>query len=186
MQSNLCIASVAPADRLVTPQQVVEVIAKSCPADAYRGQRVLVIVPDGTRTAPVGLVFRALHAAIGEATAQLDVMIALGTHQPMSEEAICQRLEISLDERCGLYRRVEFINHEWDNPAALREVGVIAAEEISRLTDGLFAMDVPVEVNRRVFDYDQIIIIGPVFPHEVVGFSGGNKYLVPGVAGPRI
>ena len=186
MQSNPCIASVAPANRLVTPQQVVEVIAKSCPADAYRGQRVLVIVPDGTRTAPVGLVFRALHAAIGEATARLDVMIALGTHQPMSEEAICQRLEISLDERRGLYRRVEFINHEWDNPAALREVGVIAAEEISRLTDGLFAMDVPVEVNRRVFDYDQIIIIGPVFPHEVVGFSGGNKYLFPGVAGPRI
>ncbi len=40
-------------------------------------------------------------------------------------------------------------------------------------------MDVPVEINKRVFDYDQLIIIGPVFPHEVVGFSGGNKYLVP-------
>jgi nickel-dependent lactate racemase len=47
-------------------------------------------------------------------------------------------------------------------------------------------MDVPVEVNKLVFDYDQVIIIGPVFPHEVVGFSGGNKYLFPGVAGPRI
>ena len=40
------------------------------------------------------------------------------------------------------------------------------------------------KVNRRLFDYDQIIIVGPVFPHEVVGFSGGNKYLFPGVAGP--
>ncbi len=47
-------------------------------------------------------------------------------------------------------------------------------------------MDVPVEINRLVFDYDQIIIIGPVFPHEVVGFSGGNKYLFPGVGGPEI
>ena len=47
-------------------------------------------------------------------------------------------------------------------------------------------MDVPVEINRRVFEYDQVVIIGPVFPHEVVGFSGGNKYLFPGVAGPRI
>ena len=47
-------------------------------------------------------------------------------------------------------------------------------------------MDVPVEVNRLLFDYDQILIIGPVFPHEVVGFSGGNKYLFPGVAGAEI
>jgi nickel-dependent lactate racemase len=47
-------------------------------------------------------------------------------------------------------------------------------------------MDVPVEVNRLLFEYDQIIIAGPVFPHEVVGFSGGNKYLFPGVGGPQI
>src|SRR5258708_26405758 len=47
-------------------------------------------------------------------------------------------------------------------------------------------MDVPVEINAKVFDYDQIIIVGPVFPHEVVGFSGGNKYLFPGVSGPDI
>jgi nickel-dependent lactate racemase len=47
-------------------------------------------------------------------------------------------------------------------------------------------MDVPVQVNRLLFDYDQVIIIGPVFPHEVVGCSGGNKYLFPGVAGPQI
>src|SRR6185295_16149809 len=84
------------------------------------------------------------------------------------------------------YRRVEFINHEWDNPAALREIGTLPAAEISDLTGGLFSMEVPVEINQRVFDYDQVILIGPVFPHEVVGFSGGNKYLFPGVAGPRI
>ena len=47
-------------------------------------------------------------------------------------------------------------------------------------------MDVEVRVNRRLFDYDQLMIIGPVFPHEVVGFSGGNKYLFPGVSGPEV
>ena len=46
--------------------------------------------------------------------------------------------------------------------------------------------DVPVTLNRLVLDYDQIVICGPVFPHEVVGFSGGNKYFVPGIAGPEI
>lgn len=180
------IASAAPDNRLVTPQQVAEVVAKTCPADTYRGRKVLLIVPDGTRTAPVGLLFKTIHAAIGEVTSRLDAMIALGTHQPMSEPEICGRLEISLEERRSAYRRVDFINHEWDNPAALKEVGIIPAEEIGKLTNGLFAMDVPVEINKRVFDYDQIIIIGPVFPHEVVGFSGGNKYLFPGVGGPRI
>jgi nickel-dependent lactate racemase len=116
----------------------------------------------------------------------MDVLIALGTHQPMSEEAICDRLEISLEERQNKYEKVQFFNHEWDNPEALQQVGTITSEEISDLTEGRFSMEVPVSVNKRLFDYDQIMIIGPVFPHEVVGFSGGNKYLFPGVSGPEV
>ena len=104
----------------------------------------------------------------------------------MSEPAICQRLEITGEERSGKYGSVKFFNHEWDNPAALKSLGVIPADEISALSGGLFAMDVNVNVNRLIFDYDQIIIVGPVFPHEVVGFSGGNKYLFPGVSGPEV
>jgi nickel-dependent lactate racemase len=165
---------------------VSEVIAKTCPAESYRGKRVLLIVPDGTRTAPVGLLFQTLHRQVAGVTKAFDVLIALGTHQPMSEAAICGRLEISQAERQQTYGKVGFFNHAWDNPAALRKIGVIAADEIKGLTNGLFAMDVPVEINKMVFDYDQIIIVGPVFPHEVVGFSGGNKYLFPGVAGPEI
>ena len=166
--------------------EVAEIVAKALPASNYKGQRVLLIVPDGTRTAPVGLMFKTIFKQIGPATKHLDVLIALGTHPPMSEEAICGRLEISPNERRAQYAKVRFFNHEWDNPAALKEIGTIPAGDISALTGGLFAMDVPVEINKRVFDYDQIIIIGPVFPHEVVGFSGGNKYLFPGVGGPKI
>jgi nickel-dependent lactate racemase len=147
---------------------------------------VLLIVPDGTRTAPVGLLFQALHEQIGRVARAFDVLVALGTHQPMSEAAICQRLEISEDQRRSAYGRVRFFNHSWDNPAALKQVGTLTAAEVSELTDGLFSMDVPVEINRLLFDYDQVIIVGPVFPHEVVGFSGGNKYLFPGVGGPQI
>jgi nickel-dependent lactate racemase len=104
----------------------------------------------------------------------------------MSEAAICKRLEITAEQRATTYEAVRFFNHAWDNPVALKQVGTITADEIHALTGGLFAMDVPVEVNKLVFDYDEVIIIGPVFPHEVVGFSGGNKYLFPGVAGPQI
>jgi lactate racemase len=175
-----------PSGQTVTPAQVAELMARVCPADHYRGKRVLFIVPDSTRTAPVGLMFQTLHRQIGEVTKALDVLIALGTHQPMSEPAICQRLEISESDRASTYRNVRFFNHAWNNPEALTRVGTISAEEISLLSNGLFSMDVPVDVNKLVFDYDQVIIIGPVFPHEVVGFSGGNKYLFPGVAGPEI
>ncbi|MCE2827873.1 MAG: lactate racemase domain-containing protein [Verrucomicrobium sp.] len=161
-------------------------IAQRHPASQVRGQRVLLIIPDGTRTAPIGAVFKALHAEWSGAVAALDVLVALGTHPPMSEEAICGRLEISLEERRTRYASVGLFNHEWDNPAALTTLGTIPADEIRTLSDGLFAMDVPVSIHRRVLDYDRIVIIGPVFPHEVVGFSGGNKYLFPGVSGPEI
>ncbi|MDB6019927.1 MAG: hypothetical protein JWR19_4416, partial [Pedosphaera sp.] len=176
----------APTGGSVTAEQVAEVVAQACPAKEYRDKKVLLIVPDGTRTAPVGLLFQTLHMQIGSVTKSFDILVALGTHQPMSEAAICQRLEISEPERKSTYGQVRFFNHAWDNPAALTKIGVIPAAEISQLTDGLFAMDVPVEINKLVFDYDQIIIVGPVFPHEVVGFSGGNKYLFPGVGGPEI
>ena len=179
-------SAVAPEGGAVSHEQVAAVVSDLCPAADYVGKRVLLIVPDGTRTAPIGLIFKMLFDQISGATRKLDVMIALGTHQPMSEAAICGRLDISLEDRRGLYRDVEFINHEWDNPAALRQIGTLTKDEINFLTDGRFAMDVPVEINRRLFDYDEVIIIGPVFPHEVVGFSGGNKYLFPGVGGPQI
>jgi lactate racemase len=147
---------------------------------------VLLIVPDGTRTAPVGLLFQTLHRQIGRVTKAFDVLVALGTHQPMSEPAICQRLEISESERAERYRDVQFFNHAWNDPQALKIVGAISSAQIQILSGGLFSMEVPVEINRMLFEYDQIIIAGPVFPHEVVGFSGGNKYLFPGVAGPQV
>jgi len=170
----------------LTLSQVKEIVAGACPPESYRKKRVLLIVPDGTRSAPIGMVFEALHERLAPVVQALDVLVALGTHQPMSEAAICQRLEISEAQRRETYGRVKFFNHAWDNPDALQQVGTLTAAEISELTNGLFAMDVPVEINRILFDYDQVIIVGPVFPHEVVGFSGGNKYLFPGVAGPQI
>jgi len=179
-------SAIAPSGTGLPHDRVMELIARACPAGNYRSKRVLLIVPDGTRTAPVGLLFQTLHRQIAPVTKAFDVLIALGTHQPMSETAICERLGISGEQRRGEYRGVRFFNHAWDNPAELQQVGALTADEVSQLTDGLFSMDVPVEINRRVFDYDQVIIVGPVFPHEVVGFSGGNKYLFPGVGGPKI
>src|SRR5580692_10359292 len=95
------LAKCEAADGQVAIAQVADVVAAACHPEDFRNKRVLVIVPDGTRTGPIGLVFKALHAQIGGVADKLDVLIALGTHQPMSEAAICGRLEISLAERAG-------------------------------------------------------------------------------------
>ena len=108
-----------PAGRHISAAEAAEAVAQACPPEDYRGKRVLVIVPDGTRTAPIGLVFKALFAHLGGVTQKLDVLIALGTHQPMSEAAICGRLEISLEERRGVYGKVAFHNHAWDQSGGL-------------------------------------------------------------------
>jgi len=178
--------ALAAENSSLSPEQVLSVVATACDDHDWAGKKVLLIVPDATRTAPVGPVFSAIHAAIAGRCDAVDVMVALGTHPPMSEEAICGRLEITLDERRTKYSRVQLLNHEWDNPEALTRVGTIPAAEIESLSGGLFKIDVPVSINKHLLEYDRIIIIGPVFPHEVVGCSGGNKYLFPGVAGPDI
>jgi nickel-dependent lactate racemase len=150
------------------------------------GRRLLVIIPDGTRTAPIPLLFRLLCGQFGRRVAQLDYLIALGTHPPMSPEAIDRLVGATDSERAERYPNVRIFNHEWNNPRALETIGVISREEASALTGGLLADDVPVTLNRLISAYDLVLICGPVFPHEVAGFSGGAKYLFPGVAGPDI
>mgnify|MGYP006086000143 CR=1 FL=1 len=180
------ISQIAGNSSPLTNEQVNEVVAQSLPAAEYAGKKVLLIVPDATRTAPIGQLFKAIHAQICGSATKLDVMIALGTHHAMSEEAICERLEITIEERREQYADVTFHNHEWDNPGAMRNLGTIPASTIKELSGGRFEMDVPVEINKTIYDFDQVMILGPVFPHEVVGFSGGNKYLFPGISGPEV
>lgn len=176
----------APDDGSVEAEQVDAVLDAFVADYPFAGKRVLLVIPDGTRTAPVGQLFKGLHARLAEQVAALDIIIALGTHPPMSQDAINQRLEITAEERSGVYGNVQVFNHAWDDPASLQKIGDITAAEIEELSDGLFSMEVPVEINRLIENYDTLLVIGPVFPHEVVGFSGGNKYFFPGIGGPEI
>ncbi|HUU03759.1 MAG TPA: lactate racemase domain-containing protein [Myxococcota bacterium] len=150
------------------------------------GKRLLLIVPDGTRTAPIGQVFRALHELLHERVVALDVLVALGTHQPLSRREILARLQLDESDLAGRFAGTRLFNHCWDRPDTFSTLGVIPSEEIGRLSRGLLAVPVRVTVNKLIFDYDLIVICGPVFPHEVVGFSGGNKYLFPGISGSEI
>jgi nickel-dependent lactate racemase len=116
------------------------------------GKRVLLIIPDGTRTAPIPLLFRLLYEQIGRRVARLDYLKALGTHQLMSDEAIDHRVGIPAAERAERYPNVSIFNHRWDLPEALQIIGPISREEAATLTDGLLVAEVPVTLNRKIFE----------------------------------
>jgi len=148
------------------------------------GQRVLVLIPDGTRTMPMPLAFDVLQHVLGPKVAALDFLVALGTHLPLSDAQLGRLVGREVvNGRVGSHA---IVNHRWDDPGTFTTLGTIPAAEIETLSGGRLRQDVTVALNRLILDYDHIVICGPVFPHEVVGFSGGTKYLFPGIAGPEI
>lgn len=151
-----------------------------------RDARVLVIIPDATRSAPIPLLYATLYDVLGQRVAALDYLIALGTHPAMTDGAIAKLVGMDADERARRTPKSRVYNHDWHDDRALATLGVLDEAVMATLTDGLVTRATPVRLNRKVGEYDHILIVGPVFPHEVAGFSGGAKYLFPGIAGPDI
>jgi nickel-dependent lactate racemase len=174
------------ADRFLAEAEVQALVSQALGGAEFEGKRILVLMPDHTRTCPLPLLFRSICDTLSGHVRQLDFMVALGTHPPLPEETIHRLVGITDEEHRTRYPRIRFFNHQWQDPGQLAEVGRFTEDEIAELSGGLFRLEVPVVVNKHVLDYDLVLILGPVFPHEVVGFSGGNKYLFPGVAGERI
>jgi lactate racemase len=173
-------------DRLLADEQVADLIRAALARYDLRAKRVLVLIPDGTRTAPIPQMFRLLHQELAGQAAALDFLIALGTHQPMSQAQIDALVGVSTAEWATAFAGVRVFNHRWEDADTFVSLGTIPADEVGAISDGLLRQPVEVRINRLVMEYDQLIICGPVFPHEVVGFSGGNKYLFPGVSGPEV
>lgn len=112
---------------------------------------------------------------------------ALGTHQGMSDEHLGRHLGYQPGELKQTYPGWQILNHEFWLPETFTTVGTISADRIAELTRGLLTdTAVDVRINRHVAEADVAIVVGPVFPHEVVGFFGGNKYFFPGVSGPEV
>jgi nickel-dependent lactate racemase len=155
----------------------------------FDGAGVLVLIPDHTRTFPLPQLFPLMVDALRGAR-QLDFMVALGTHPALDEAALHALVGITADERRERYAHIGLLNHVWDDPAALAEIGVIPQAQVQAIAGEAWhpslGGDVPVRINRAVHTYDAIVVLGPVFPHEVAGFSGGEKYLFPGISGPEM
>ncbi len=180
------ISRIAPEGAHLSDEELRAFVGQAFADAPVDGRKILFVIPDSTRSMPMPAMFRALCATLSGRAARVDFLVALGTHPPMSEEALNRLLGISAEERQGVYRDVGVYNHEWQNPEALAFIGTLDEDEIARLSNGLMRQSARVMVNKRLMDYDLVCIVGPVFPHEVVGFSGGNKYFFPGVAGEEI
>jgi nickel-dependent lactate racemase len=172
------------AERYLEAADLRRIVSAGLSSLRLAGRRVLVIIPDGTRTMPMPLMFEILEDLLGERAAALDYLVALGTHPPMGDEQLARLVGRTVAD--GVAGSSRIFNHLWHLPETFATLGTIPSPEIRELSEGRLEREVVVSLNRLVFDYDQVLVCGPVFPHEVVGFSGGNKYLFPGIAGPDI
>ena len=179
-------ARVGGADSELGDDQIRSFVHDHLTGAGLDGRSVCVLIPDRTRTCPVPLLAEAVHGALHDRVAALTFLVALGTHARLSPKALASHLGTdpeSLDER---FPGTRILNHEWSDPDTFATIGRIEADRVHELSGGLLQEGVDVRVNREVVDHDVTLIVGPVFPHEVVGFSGGNKYLFPGVSGPEM
>jgi nickel-dependent lactate racemase len=171
------------SEQPLNDSEIVRICKEALERLPLNGKNVLVLIPDHTRHARIALFFHILHELLGRRVRSLDFLIATGTHADMEPERIYQHVGITRGEHQTVFSGVRFFNHEHANPAALATIGTIPADEISRLTEGVFAEPIPVTINKKVLEYDHIILVTPVVPHEAMGYAGGNKYFFPGIAG---
>src|SRR5690606_6417485 len=177
---------IGSAADLLDEQDVRRFIHDSLAHADLDGRSVCLVVPDATRSCPLPLLLAAIHAALRERAAGMTVVVALGTHAAMSEAELAAHLGYAEHGLEATYPGLRVVNHEWWDAQTFASLGAIDPARVADLSGGLLHEGVEVRVNRAVVEHDVVLVVGPVFPHEVVGFSGGNKYFFPGVAGPEI
>ena len=139
-------------------------------------RRALLLPPDFTRFhSGAGFITNVYYHALTARGAEVDILPALGTHEPMSPA--------QLDAMFGDIPHEHFLVHDWRHDVV--KLGEIPADFVSEITEGLWTESVGVEINRRVMDvgYDLIVSPGQVVPHEVIGMSNHAKNLFVGVGG---
>ncbi len=139
-------------------------------------RRVLIIPPDFTRFhSNAGFITNAYYHMLADLNCEVDVLPALGTHEPVTPEQCAQMFGDLPFER--------LIPHNWRTDVV--RIGEVPASYLSEITGGLWNEPVRVEINRRVMDpsYDLILSVGQVVPHEVIGMANHSKNLFVGVGG---
>ena len=150
------------------------------------GARVLAVVSDRTRDDNTPELFPLVSQTLSRiGAASLDVLIAQGTHVAMNDADKRAKIGAGL---ASMPLLGTVFDHHWDRESELTTLGTIGAEVIARETGGLLNESVKIRLNAHLApgQYDHVLVLGAVVPHEVAGFAGGAKYFFPGVAGPEL
>jgi nickel-dependent lactate racemase len=172
------------ANKYLTSDDARQIVNQAVESRKLDGKRIIILIPDGTRTMPMPQMFDLFEEILRPRVKALDFLVALGTHPIMGDQQLSRLIGRTVVD--GKVGNTNIFNHHWENPSTFANLGSIPASEVEKITSGRMSQDVPVTLNKLILEYDHIIICGPVFPHEVVGFSGGNKYFFPGIGGAEI
>ena len=167
----------------LSDQEIKDICAEGLGKLDLKGKKVLIIVPDHTRQAPIGKFFSIFHELLSGRAAKIDCLLALGTHPPLTEKEKLDLFDMTAEEKEKKYPDLQIHNHQWDDPDTLKHIGTIPAEEVSRISEGRLNEEIKVALNGKIFEYDHVILFGTVMPNIVGGFGGGNKYFFPGICG---
>jgi len=172
------------SDALSIPE--LQAIVEEALQEVEPGERVLAIIPDRTRDDNTDLLFPMAAQFLAQRNvADLDALVAQGTHPPMTDEQKRLKIGSGVSELPGLGR---VFDHQWDRSDQLVSLGELSASQVNELTDGLINESVALRLNALLAPgiYDTVLVFGATMPHEVAGFAGGAKYFFPGVAGPEL
>lgn len=139
-------------------------------------KRVLVIPPDFTRYhSQAGLITEIAWKYYKDNLK--DILPAIGTHYPMTEKEI--------EVMFGSIPTNLFRVHDWRNGVVT--LGVVPEDFVYQLSDGMVNFSIPIQVDKLLLEgnYDLILSIGQVVPHEVVGMASYNKNIFVGTGGPE-
>ncbi|MFJ2029185.1 lactate racemase domain-containing protein [Streptosporangium sp. NPDC087985] len=179
-------ARIGGPDQMLSEDQVIAFIQERLAGVDLDSRSVCLVIPDGTRSCPLPLLLKAVHGALAGRVSRMTALVALGTHAAMDEDHLAEHLGYPAGNLDATYPGLTVLNHEWWDPRTFVSLGTISAARIEELSGGRLRESVDVRLNRAVVEHDVALVVGPVFPHEVVGFSGGNKYFFPGVAGEEV
>jgi nickel-dependent lactate racemase len=171
------IASLERPGHVLDPAEVRSFVGARFDALDLDGRSLCLVIPDATRSCPLPLLLDAIYEAVKARVSSCTAVIALGTHAPMSDESI--RTLVGTES-------LVVVNHAWWDDQTYVGVGTLSPQTVATLSGGRLDEAVEVRINRLVVESDVTVIVGPVLPHEVVGFSGGNKYLFPGLSGQEL
>ncbi|HOE97750.1 MAG TPA: lactate racemase domain-containing protein [Candidatus Sumerlaeota bacterium] len=167
-----------PSTSPITPAEQRERLAQLLASRSPAPRRILVIGPDITRCYSGAGGLTSLLFVLAAGRCHIDLMPALGTHEPMTPA--------ELDRMYPGVPHDRVLVHDWRND--LLRIGEIPAGRIEQLSAGRLHFSIAVEINRRLLEggYDLILSVGQVVPHEVIGMANHSKNLFIGVGGGEL